>query len=57
MERRDYVAGVERSRDWMNGLCEAAYAVSLILVGAAAGISLCKFWPEFWWFVNWGMSV
>ena len=33
------------------------YAVNLILAGVVAGIALCKFWPEFWWFVNWGVGM
>lgn len=36
---------------------DVLYAINLILVGAVAGIALCKFWPEFWHFVNWGMSA
>lgn len=31
--------------------------IVLVLIGMVAGIALCKFWPEFWWFVNWGVSV
>ena len=31
--------------------------VAWFFIGAAAGIALCKFWPEFWWFVNWGLSA
>ena len=33
------------------------YAATLVIIGAAAGIALCKFVPEFWWFINWGISV
>ena len=31
-------------------------AATLVIAGATLGIALCKFWPEFWWFVNWGIS-
>lgn len=44
-------------RDWKYTLIDIMYAVNLILAGAAAGIALCKFWPEFWHFVNWGLNV
>ena len=56
MERRNNPAG-EPCRDWKDTLIDIMYAVNLLLAGAAAGIALCKFWPEFWWFVNWGISV
>lgn len=31
--------------------------IALVLFGMAAGIAMCKFWPEFWYFLNWGISV
>ena len=44
-------------RNWKDICIDILYAVNLILAGVVAGIALCKFWPEFWWFVNWGIGV
>ena len=44
-------------RTWRDWFCDVLYAVNLILVGVVAGIALCKFWPEFWHFVNWGIQL
>ena len=57
MERRDHDAGAERSRNWKDRFVDVMIPVNLILAGVVAGIALCKFCPEFWWFVNWGISV
>ena len=48
---------VEDKRTRKDICIDILYAVNLILAGVAAGIALCKFCPEFWWFVNWGISV
>lgn len=44
-------------RDWKDTLLDVLFAVSLVIIGVAVGIGLCKFCPEFWWFVNWGLSA
>ena len=56
MEKRNTPAG-EPCRDWKDTLLDVLLAASLVIIGAAVGIGLCKFWPEFWWFVNWGLSA
>ena len=42
-------------RNWKDRFADILYAVNLLLAGVVAGIALCKFWPGFWWFVNWGV--
>ena len=57
MERRNNPAG-EPCRDWKDTLADVLMiSVNLILAGVVAGIALCKFWPGFWWFVNWGCGM
>ena len=48
---------VEDKRTWKDICIDILYAVNLILAGVVIGIGLCKFCPEFWWFINWGISV
>ena len=48
---------VESRHPWKGIVIDILYAVNLILVGVVAGIALCKFWPGFWWFVNWGCGM
>ena len=38
-------------RDWKETLKDVLLMITLVIFG------LCKFCPEFWWFVNWGISV
>ena len=54
MERRNNPAG-EPCRDWKDILTDVLYALSLVFMGAVIGVALCKCWPGFWWFVNWGI--
>lgn len=56
MEKRNTPAG-ETCREWKYILIDVLYALSLVVMGVAIGIALCKFWPAFWYFVNWGISV
>lgn len=46
MEKRNNPAG-EPCRDWKDTLADV---LMLLAIG------LCKFCPEFWWFVNWGLG-
>ena len=55
MERRNNPAG-EPCRDRKGIVIDVLYALSLVVMGAVIGIGMCKFWPEFWWFVNWGVG-
>ena len=48
MEKRD----IQESLIW-----DTLLRVVLVIIGMVAGIALCKFWPGFWWFVNWGVRV
>ena len=41
-------------RDWKDTLLDVLLAATLVIIGAAAGIALCKFCPEFWYWINWG---
>ena len=56
MEKRNTPAG-EPCRDWKDTLADVLMLLTILLFGVVIGIGLCKFWPEFWWFVNWGISV
>lgn len=38
-------------------LADVLMLFTILLFGVVIGIALCKFWPEFWYFVNWGISV
>ena len=44
-------------RDWKETLADVLMLFAILLFGVVIGIGLCKFCPEFWWFVNWGISV
>lgn len=44
-------------RDWKETFIDVMLLVALVLFGIAIGIGMCKFWPEFWWFVNWGCAM
>ena len=55
MEKRNTPAD-ELCRDWKDTLADVLLAASLVIIGAAVGIGLCKFCPEFWYFVNWGLG-
>lgn len=44
-------------RDWKGTLSDVLMLLAILLFGVTIGIGLCKFYPEFWWFVNWGISV
>lgn len=56
MERRNNPAG-EPCRDWKDTLADVLMLLAIGLAGVVVGIGLCKFYPEFWYFVNWGISV
>ena len=56
MEKRNNPAG-ESCRDWKYILTDVLYAISLVVMGAVAGVTMCKFCPEFWNWLNWGVSV
>lgn len=53
MERRNNPAG-EPCRDWKDILADVLMLLAIGLAGVVVGIGLCKFCPEFWYFVNWG---
>ena len=55
MERRNTPAG-EPCRDWKDTLADVLMLLAILLFGVAVGIGLCKFCPEFWYFVNWGLG-
>ena len=56
MKRRDNPAELA-CRDWKDTLADVLMLFAILLAGVVAGIGLCKFCPEFWYFVNWGISV
>ena len=56
MERRDNPAG-KPCRDWKDTLADVLMLFTILLAGVVIGIALCKFCPEFWWFVNWGVGM
>lgn len=56
MERRNNPAA-EPCRDWKDTLADVLLMFAILMTGMAIGIGLCKFWPEFWWFVNWGIRL
>jgi hypothetical protein len=56
MDRCNNPAG-EPCRDWKETLADVLMLFTILLAGVVAGIALRKFCPEFWWFVNWGISV
>ena len=56
MEKRNTPAD-ESCREWKYILTDVLYALSLVVMGAVIGVAICKCWPGFWWFVNWGMSI
>ena len=41
-------------RDWKDTLLDVLFAASLVIIGVAVGIGMCKFCPEFWHWINWG---
>lgn len=55
MERRNNPAG-EPCRDWKDTLADVLMLLAIGLAGVVVGIGLCKFCPEFWYFVNWGLG-
>lgn len=44
-------------RDWKDTLLDVLFAASLVIIGVAVGIGLCKCCPEFWYWINWGIGV
>ena len=44
-------------RDWKDTIADVLMLLAIGLAGVVVGIGLCKFCPEFWWFINWGISV
>ena len=56
MEKRNNPAA-EHCRDWKETLKDVMLLITMVIFGVAIDIGLCKFWPEFWWFVNWGLSA
>lgn len=46
MEKRNTPAGFA-CRDWKDTLLDVLLAASLVIIGAAVGIGLCKFCPGF----------
>ena len=44
------------NRSVKDTLLDVLLAASLVIIGAAVDIGLCKFCPGFWWFVNWGLG-
>ena len=56
MERRNNPAG-EPCRDWKETLADVLMLFTILLAGVVIGIGLCKFCPEFWWFINWGCGM
>lgn len=43
------------SRRWKDTVQEFLYALALLMIGMAIGIGMCKLWPEFWRWLNWGV--
>ena len=43
-------------RDWKETFTDVLLMITLGIFGVAVGIGLCKFCPEFGYFVNWGIS-
>lgn len=50
------IPAAEPCRDWKDTLVDVLLMITLVIFGVAIGIGLCKFWPEFWYFVNWGLG-
>ena len=61
MDRRNNPAVTGKTqqpcRDWKDTLADVLLLFVILFEGVVIGIGLCKFCPEFWYFVNWGISV
>ncbi len=44
-------------RDWKETFTDVMLVITLVMFGVTVGIGMCKFWPEFWWFINWGVGA
>lgn len=57
MMKKRYNPAAKPCRDWKDTLADVLMLFTILLAGVVVGIGLCKFCPEFWWFINWGISV